>query len=391
MIDTWLYNNELVNVLLAATRVEIPVEVLKYAGCYSAAVVRYGFFNDYKKTLKSLIQITASLLLSTDEVIDENENEWQILNRVVECDWSRKLTEAKSPQELDTMWAQIFTSEPLKEIPSEHRCKFINVIKICCQLSAMREILAGQPPKVVITGQSQTGKSTLFEYLTGRNLKERRDVTNFNTRMSLQSPAFIKLDDKSKDGKISDGSVLQIHLVDSPGDDDATGQSGTLLDLSLKAANLFIMVTTLKDINQMNTIKLLKKILDNTQVKILVLINQVDLRLKEEWENFRKRDSYTRQDSDDEGTDNFKSDQEFSRCKILEEMVRRPKEELINGLQEDDTVVKNRVTFQTVILKGFNEFYKTFDEPGFREKVHKSNVNKWIKQNLINFTDSKQA
>ncbi|CAF2263041.1 unnamed protein product [Rotaria magnacalcarata] len=151
------------------------------------------------------------------------------------------------------------------------------------------------------------------------------------------------------------------------------------------------MVTTLKDINQMHTIKLLKKILDHTQVKILVLINQVDLRLKEEWENFRKRDSYTRQDSDDEDTDNYKSDQEFSRCKILEEMVRRPKEELINGLQENDTVVTNRVTFQTVILKGFNEFYKTFDEPDFREKVHKSNVNKWIKQNLINSTDSKQA
>ncbi|CAF5180906.1 unnamed protein product, partial [Rotaria magnacalcarata] len=81
----------------------------------------YGFLNDYKKTLKSLKHISASLLVSTGEVVHENENEWQILNRVAECDWSRKLTQAKSSQEQHTMWAQTFTSKPLKEIPSEHR------------------------------------------------------------------------------------------------------------------------------------------------------------------------------------------------------------------------------------------------------------------------------
>ncbi|CAM4917171.1 unnamed protein product [Rotaria socialis] len=379
--------------------VRLPTDVflgfakpLVYVLCYYPSAVgiggaRYGLLNDYKKTLKSLKHISASLLVSTGEVVHENENEWQILNRVAECDWSRKLTQAKSSQEQHTMWAQTFTSEPLKEIPSEYQCKFISVIQMCCQLSTMREILAGQPPKVVITGQSQTGKSTLFEYLTGRNLKELCDVTNFNTRMSLQCPAFIKLDDEPNDGTLSDGSVLPIHLVDSPGDDDATGQSGTLLDLSLHAANLFILVTALTDVNQKHTIALLNKILKDTRVKILVLINKVDLRLKEAWKKIRKGYSYRRQDSDDEDTDNHELDQVFSLCKTLDEMVKRPREELIDGLEVDRTVVNNRVTFQTVILTGFNEFYKTFDEPGFREKVHKSNVNKWIKQNLINSTD----
>jgi hypothetical protein len=71
----------------------------------------------------------------------------------------------------------------------------------------------------------------------------------------------------------------------------------------------------------------------------------------------------------------------------LDTLVKRPIRELSQKLKVDPSVVKKRVTFQPVILKGFNEFNKTFNEPDFRNKVHKSNVNKWITQNLINCSD----
>ncbi|CAF4313495.1 unnamed protein product [Rotaria sp. Silwood2] len=106
-------------------------------------------------------------LESTGEPIATNTNEWGILNQIAECQWSRRLIQVKSSRQLNIVWDDVVKRQPLKRIPPENRCHIIDVIEICCQLCSMREILAGKPPKIVITGQSQTGKSTLFEYLTG--------------------------------------------------------------------------------------------------------------------------------------------------------------------------------------------------------------------------------
>ncbi len=246
------------------------------------------------------------------------------------------------------------------------------------------EKLRTEPCPSPIVGQSQTGKSTLFTYLTESNLKELRNIINFNTRMSLQRSAFIKLDEKTDDDVIDDGSALQINIIDSPGYDDATGQSDVLLNMSLNAANLVILMTKLDDMNRMGTIKLLDNILHSTQVKVLVLINQVDVSLKVAWEKFRKPNSDKYEDSDKDDSDKDELNEEFSRCETLNTLLQRPTEELIQGLTVDKMVLKSRVTFQPIILKGFKEFNKTFKESNFRDNVHKSNVNKWIKKNLIN-------
>ncbi|CAF0743569.1 unnamed protein product [Adineta steineri] len=344
----------------------------------------------YRNIIRSLTKVAHALLKSTGEHIDEKSNDWAILNRIPECQWSRRLIQARLSPQLDTVWNDVVTNQPLRRIPSENRCQIIDVIEICCQLCSMREILAGKPPKVVITGQSQTGKSTLFEHLTGRELPEISDVGNFNTRVSLQAQAFIKLNDKASDDTASGDSVLPIDLVDSPGYDDATGQAGNLLGMSFNAANLFIVVTTLRDVNQTHTIALLNKLLNHTKVKILVLINQVDIRLKEEWDRIRRQSHRRRMDSD-EDSDMDETNQEFNRCQKLDQMVERPRQELIEGLTIAPEVIKSRVTFQTIILKGFNGFNKAFIKSNnayknddFRDKVHRSNVNNWIKKNLIN-------
>jgi small GTP-binding protein len=353
-------------------------------------IVQNFFFGDYQIVIRSLCDIAISLLISAGENINEYTNEWQVLNQIAGCHWSRKLTHAKSPENLNTLWTETFTKEPLKNVTCIHRWNFVGVLEICHQLCAMRQILAGQPPKVVITGQSQTGKSTLFSYLTRRNLEELDNNSNFNTRMSIQCQAFIQLDDKSN-VEATHESVLPINVIDSPGYDDAAGISDTLLDMSLDIANLVILVTTLKDINQTPTIRLLEKILNNTQVKILVLINQVDLRLKKAWKKFKAGSSNKYKNSDDDNSDNDESDGKFSLCKTLNELIERPQKELIQGLNLDSSIIENRITFQPIILKGFNEFIKPFKEPDFRKKVHKSNVDQWIKRNLINTNRSKHS
>jgi small GTP-binding protein len=354
----------------------------------SELLIQYNRVDDYKKVLKSLRPTATLLLLSTGKTVNENENEWQVLNQITQCKWSRELTQARSPEERDAIWTQTFTKEPLKDIAPKHRWNFVGVTEICRQVCAMRRILARQPPKVVITGQSQTGKSTLFSYLTRRNMEELRSNTNSNTRMSLQCQAFIKLHDESSERTILVDSELPINVIDNPGYNDATDQSETLLNISITAANLVILVTTLEDINQIHTIALLRKILDDTRVKVLVLINKVDLGLSNAREKIKKANSNNYIDSDENDSGSDESGQRFSLCKTLDELIKRPQEELIQELTMDRSIVNSRVTFQPVILKGFNELIKTLNEIGFRDKVHKSNINKWIQRNLINTKDS---
>lgn len=211
------------------------------------------------------------VLVSTGPVedIDENENVWQILDQIADCHSLRKLTQVKSTEERDVIWTQTFTKCPLKDVRHKDRQYIVSVAEICCQISAMRQILVQQPPKVVIIGQSQTGKSTLFKHLTKRDVKELNNMANFNTRMSLQCPGFIEFNEKSNTDKNISSPGLPIDIIDNPGYDDATGQADILLNLSLEAANLVILMTTLKDVNQLGTIDQLDKILRSTHVNVL--------------------------------------------------------------------------------------------------------------------------
>ncbi|CAM4804347.1 unnamed protein product [Rotaria magnacalcarata] len=166
----------------------------------------------------------------------------------------------------------------------------------------MRDILLRKPPKVVITG-----KSTLFKYLTGRNLEELRSIDAFNTRMSLQCPALIHFNHES---------ILTIDIVDNPRQDDATGQAKTLLDMTLNSASLFIVVTTLAHVNQ-------KRDFD--------------------WEN----DEETVADTKIETSSSFSA---FDTLKIL---IERPINELKSGLTNDQAQISNRLTIKPIILKNF--------------------------------------
>ncbi|CAF3901314.1 unnamed protein product [Rotaria magnacalcarata] len=248
-------------------------------------------------------------------------------------------------------------------------------MRLCSQLSLMRDILLRKPPKVVITGKSQTGKSTLFKYLTGRNLEELRSIDAFNTRMSLQCPALIHFNHES---------ILTIDIVDNPRQDDATGQAKTLLDMTLNSASLFIVVTTLAHVNQSHTIQLIDRPLRETQINILILINQIDIRLFEErdfdWEN----DEETVADTKIETSSSFSA---FDTLKIL---IERPINEIKSGLTNDQAQISNRVTIKPNILKHFkpekeSNLLREFSrlEERFRSQLSKSNVKTWIIENLI--------
>ncbi|CAF4643448.1 unnamed protein product [Rotaria sp. Silwood2] len=331
----------------------------------ASAVYRAKIFGQYEKLNKSLTETVALLLQSTDshEDIHNNMEQWELLYKIVRCHWSQQLTEARSIEERDDIWTRTFSKEPLKEISSNDRSIFVGVIGLCRQLCSMRQILLQQPPKIVILGRSQMGKSTLFRYLTGRDLKELRSSTQNNTRMSLKCRAFIKLKHLTRSAKISGDSTLPVDVVDNPGFDDATDQHQCLLTISLDGANLVIIVSTLDDLNMKPTIELLDKILHLTKVKILVLINKVDIRLSDEWRKFKNK--YDINDSDDENDyANQVLDKSFDLNKKLDEIMAVKQEELINSLTKTSSCqVKNRVTFLTVVLAGFNDLQPTFKEP----------------------------
>ncbi|CAM4805525.1 unnamed protein product [Rotaria magnacalcarata] len=218
--------------------------------------------------------------------------------RISGCQWNHEITKVKTSPERDALWNRIFTSVPLKNVPEDHRWNWIGIMRLCSQLSLMRDILLRKPPKVVITGKSQTGKSTLLKYLTGRNLEELRSIDAFNTRMSLQCPALIHFNHES---------ILTIDIVDNPRQDDATGQAKTLLDMTLNSASLFIVVTTLARVNQ-------KRDFD--------------------WEN----DEETVADTKIETSSSFSA---FDTLKIL---IERPINELKSGLTNDQAQISNRLT-----------------------------------------------
>ncbi|CAF3791999.1 unnamed protein product [Rotaria magnacalcarata] len=236
----------------------------------------------HNQVRKTLMGVSSSLLISAGENLDENENEWQILMRISGCQWNHEITKRTIQ----------------KNVPEDHRWNWIGIMRLCSQLSLMRDILLRKPPKVVITGKSQTGKSNLFKYLTGRNLEELRSIDAFNTRMSLQCPALIHFNHES---------ILTIDIVDNPRQDDATGQAKTLLDMTLNSASLFIVVTTLAHVNQ-------KRDFD--------------------WEN----DEETVADTKIETSSSFSA---FDTLKIL---IERPINELKSGLTNDQAQISNRLT-----------------------------------------------
>ncbi|CAF2022670.1 unnamed protein product [Rotaria magnacalcarata] len=249
--------------------------------------------------------------------------------RISGCQWNHEITKVKTSPERDALWNRIFTSVPLKNVPEDHRWNWIGIMRLCSQLSLMRDILLRKPPKVVITGKSQTGKSTLLKYLTGRNLGELRSIDAFNTRMSLQCPALIHFNHES---------ILTIDIVDNPRQDDATGQAKTLLDMTLNSASLFIVVTTLAHVNQSHTIQLIDRPLRETQINILILINQIDIRLFEEsdfdWENDEETVAHTK----------IETSSSFSAFDTLKILIERPINELKSGLTNDQAQISNRLT-----------------------------------------------
>jgi len=159
--------SELLTIEIPVSLLVVPTVVVTLSsGVWLPSIVQNHLFGDHQIVMKSLFDMAISLLVSAGENINENKDEWQVLKQIVGCHWSEKLTQAKSSENRDTVWATTFTREPLKDISPEHRWNFVGVTEICRQMYGMRQILARQPPKVVITGQSQTGKSTLFSYLT---------------------------------------------------------------------------------------------------------------------------------------------------------------------------------------------------------------------------------
>ncbi|CAM4806397.1 unnamed protein product [Rotaria magnacalcarata] len=227
--------------------------------------------------------------------------------RISGCQWNHEITKVKTSPERDALWNRIFTSVPLKNVPEDHRWNWIGIMRLCSQLSLMRDILLRKPPKVVITGKSQTGKSTLLKYLTGRNLGELRSIDAFNTRMSLQCPALIHFNHES---------ILTIDIVDNPRQDDATGQAKTLLDMTLNSASLFIVVTTLARVNQ-------KRDFD--------------------WENDEETVAHTK----------IETSSSFSAFDTLKILIERPINELKSGLTNDQAQISNRLTIKPIILKNF--------------------------------------
>ncbi|CAF3984943.1 unnamed protein product, partial [Rotaria sp. Silwood1] len=68
---------------------------------------------DYRKCIQSLLKVAVALLKSTGENIDKDTSEWNILNRIAECQWSHTLIQAKLSQQLDSVWDKIIEKQPL--------------------------------------------------------------------------------------------------------------------------------------------------------------------------------------------------------------------------------------------------------------------------------------
>ncbi|CAF4727558.1 unnamed protein product, partial [Rotaria socialis] len=78
---------------------------------------------------QTLMGVSSSFLISAGENLDENENEWQILMRISGCQWIHEITKVKTLQERDALWNRIFTSEPLKNVPEDHRWNWIGIMR----------------------------------------------------------------------------------------------------------------------------------------------------------------------------------------------------------------------------------------------------------------------
>ncbi|CAF1201383.1 unnamed protein product [Adineta steineri] len=385
---SWIKQTVLIVQNYIMNRINNPLWERRYLVWFSSK----KFLNQIRKTL---LEISVSLLLSIGERIEATEDDWQILFRLEACDRLHKMTTVKNEKERNDLWNQTFTKEPLKDVPNEHRWNWIGLLQLCYQIVSTRKILIRKPPKVVLSGQSQTGKSTLFKYLTGRNLEELRNIDAFNTRMALQCPAFIKF---NNDENKNDESGLVIDVVDNPGQNDATGQAENMLDMTLHSASLFIVVTTVVDINQRHSIEFINKLLKATKVNILILINQVDVRLFEEWENWKEK-SLNNDESEDDDWEHMgkatihtasESISNFSALTTIRKLIERPINELKSQLTNDQKEIDNRVTIIPTILKDFRKSDARFNdlqsfaerEKDFRPELSKSNVTKWIVDKL---------
>ncbi|CAF3128588.1 unnamed protein product [Rotaria sp. Silwood2] len=314
------------------------------------------------------------------------------------CKQLHRIKNVKTEQERDMYWKKMYIEEPLKDMPDKYRWNWIGMMQICLQLNSMHEILLTKPPKLVLSGKSQTGKSTLFHHLTGQNLEELRNIDAFNTRMSLQCSALITFDENNHTK-----SELTIDVVDNPGQDDATEQARNLLNITLHTASLFIVVSTLEDVNQKHNIELIDYLLQETSVNILVLINKIDVRLFEEWIQFKNKsmiDDTSDHDDWEKGEDYVRDvtvpvNSNFNASDTVEKLIRRPKQELITSLIHDKKEIDRRLTIKPIILKQFKKvdtYYQDLrnfsrSDKNFLSQVSKSNVNKWIIENLTSVYD----
>ncbi|CAF3351606.1 unnamed protein product [Rotaria sp. Silwood2] len=330
--------------------------------------------------------------------VDKNKTEWQIFSQLSGCKQLHRIKNVKTEQERDMYWKKMYIEEPLKDMPDKYRWNWIGMMQICLQLNSMHEILLTKPPKLVLSGKSQTGKSTLFHHLTGQNLEELRNIDAFNTRMSLQCSALITFDENNHTK-----SELTIDVVDNPGQDDATEQARNLLNITLHTASLFIVVSTLEDVNQKHNIELIDYLLQETSVNILVLINKIDVRLFEEWIQFKNKsliDDTSDHDDWEKGEDYVRDitipvNSNFNASDTVEKLIRRPKQELITSLIHDKKEIDRRLTIKPIILKQFKKvdtYYQDLrnfsrSDKNFLSQVSKSNVNKWIIENLTSVYD----
>ncbi|CAF5153187.1 unnamed protein product [Rotaria magnacalcarata] len=108
--------------------------------------------------------------------------------------------------------------------------------------------------------------------------------------------------------------------------------------MTLNSASLFIVVTTLAHVNQSHTIQLIDRPLRETQINILILINQIDIRLFEEsdfdWENDEETVAHTK----------IETSSSFSAFDTLKILIERPINELKSGLTNDQAQISNRLT-----------------------------------------------
>jgi signal recognition particle receptor subunit beta len=173
----------------------------------------------------------------------------------------------------------------VKELPA--RLGWSAVLRFVHAISSLRMAVCTANPKVVLAGLIQTGKSRLFQQMTGIDMREFKPNQDPHTRFPLRAQSDLSVD--APGPSFSTDPPLLVDMVDFPGVDDGVELGMTFLTSVSTRAAAVIVVIKYNAIDSVHNRQMLEALMSKTSCKVLIVINQVDEFLKNELNNEQQR------------------------------------------------------------------------------------------------------